>query len=54
MPVLFLELVDGLEVAVEIGARIVPSIAGVVDVLICPKIRKEDLARVWLDVGKRI
>jgi hypothetical protein len=51
---LFLEFVDGLKIAVEIGARVVPSIIGVVDVLVSPKVGKEDLARVCLDVGKCI
>jgi hypothetical protein len=33
---LFLEVVDGFEVAIEVGAHIIPGIPGIVDVLVRP------------------
>jgi len=42
--VLFLEVVDCFEVAVEVVPDIIPRVAGIVDVLVRPRIREDDLA----------
>jgi hypothetical protein len=36
VPVLLFELVNGFEVAVEVGAGVIPGVSGIMDVLICP------------------
>ena len=42
--VLFLKVVDCFEVAVEVVPDIIPRVAGIVDVLVRPRIREDDLA----------
>ena len=36
MPMLLLEFVNGLEVAIKIGADVIPGVSGIMDVLVCP------------------
>lgn len=52
--VLLLQLVDGLEVAVQVLARVAPRVPGVMDLLVRPGVREEDLAAVGPYVCKCI
>lgn len=50
----FLELVEGLEIAIEISTAIVPGVARVVDILVRPEVGEEDLTGVCPNVGECI
>ena len=54
MPVLFLDVVDGLEVPVQIGSYIIPRISRVMNIFVCPFVRQEHLSCVRFDIGKCI
>ena len=51
---LLLQLVYGLEVAVQVLALVVPGIGRVVDLLVRPCVREEDLSCVGLQIGEGI
>lgn len=54
MPVLFLELVEGLEVSVEVLSIIVPRVPRIVDLLVCPRVRQKDFSRIRFQICKGI
>ena len=54
MAVLFLEIINCFQVAIEVGANLVPRIAGVMDVLIGMCVRKEYLATIGSDIGESV
>ena len=54
MTVLLLELVYGFKVAIKIVAYVIPRIAWIMDVLVCPDVREDDLACILSNIGKGI
>ena len=50
MAVLLLQVVDGLEVAIQVLAIVVPGVARIVDVLVRPSIREKHFPSVSLQV----
>ena len=54
MAILFLEIVNRFEVAIEVGADVIPGIAGVMNVLVGPWVREEYLTTVSSDIGESI
>ena len=54
MAVLFFEIVNCFQVAIEVGADVIPRIAGVMDFLVGPCVRKEHLATVGIDICESI
>ena len=54
MPVLLFELVNRLEVSVQVVPAVVPGIARVVDIRICPFIGEVYFSGVGFEVRKRV
>lgn len=53
VPVLFLQIVDGLEVAVEVRTSgVIPRVVRIVYILVGPEVRENNFARFWIDVGE--
>lgn len=52
LTVLLLEVINGLEVAVEVVTDVIPGIAGVMDVLVRPQIGEVNFSSVRFNVGK--
>ena len=54
MAVFFFEIINRFQVAIEVGADLIPRIASVMDVLVGPWVRKEYLATIGSDIGESI
>lgn len=54
MAILFLEIINCFQVAIEVGADLIPRIAGVMDVLVGPCVREKYLATISSDIGESI
>lgn len=54
MSMLFLQLVNGLEVAIQILATVSPRVSRVVNFLVCPSIRQKDFSSIWLEICKGV
>jgi len=52
--ILLLQLVDCFEVTIEVGTDVIPRVPGIVDILVGPRIREDDFARVRFHVGERV
>lgn len=54
MSVLLFQFVDSLEITVEVVSNIIPRVTRIVDILVCPSIRKDDFARVRPQISECI
>ena len=54
MAILFLEFINCFQVAIEIGADVIPRIAGVMNVLVGPCVGKKYLSTISFDIGEGI
>jgi hypothetical protein len=52
MAVLFLEQIDGFEVAIQIGPDVIPGIARIMNVLISPEVRQRHFTRIGIHFGE--
>lgn len=50
MSMFLLEQIDCFHIAIQVLARVIPRVAGVVDILIRPQVREEDFPRVGFDI----